>query len=475
MLQTLLPRKVVRAKNVINAKALKIKRPMQVILRSDKGFISTLTTANKGYIILDFGKEMNGGIRLITGACPKANYKIRLRFGESLTESCSEVGEKGATNDHNPRDFETIISSLGDHKFGNTGFRFVRIDFLEDVPVVIQSITCENNILSKKPIYTYKGNDKLIKQIFSVAKRTVDLCSAGDYVWDGVKRDRLVWIGDMHPETLSLVTLYGRLDKIERSLDFVREQTPCNLWMNGIASYSMWWIIIVSDYYLMTGAKDFIFRQIDYIDALINRFDSCVNGDGAMDYPWLFVDWPTCESEDMEAGVRAINIFAVKKAIAILEAFGKDVSRAKSVLARLEKKPIIVKKMKQVIGLKYMATGSIDDEDYMKLIEGGAKGLSTFMSYYILKAIACRDKQKAVAIMKEYYGAMLSLGATTFFEDFNIDWTENCSRIDKFPKKNQKDIHGDFGGHCYVGFRHSLCHGWSSGPILFIKENQDIL
>ena len=27
-----------------------------------------------------------------------------------------------------------------------------------------------------------------------------------------------------------------------------------------------------------------------------------------------------------------------------------------------------------------------------------------------------------------------------------------------------KDIHGDYGEFCYKGFRHSLCHGWSSGP-----------
>ena len=92
------------------------------------------------------------------------------------------------------------------------------------------------------------------------------------------------------------------------------------------------------------------------------------------------------------------------------------------------------------------------------------------MSYYILKAIASRSVEKAIEIMKEYYGAMLNVGATTFFEDFDMEWTENCSRIDKFPKKGQKDIHGDFGKHCYVSFRHSLCHGWSSGVIKFIKE-----
>ena len=97
--------------------------------------------------------------------------------------------------------------------------------------------------------------------------------------------------------------------------------------------------------------------------------------------------------------------------------------------------------------------------------------MSTFMSYYILSAIASFDKEKAVEIMKEYYGAMLSRGATSFWEDFNMDWLEGSGRIDKLPKKNQKDIHGDYGAFCYEGFRHSLCHGWSAGVIPFIKEN----
>jgi hypothetical protein len=73
-------------------------------------------------------------------------------------------------------------------------------------------------------------------------------------------------------------------------------------------------------------------------------------------------------------------------------------------------------------------------------------------------------------MMKEYCGGMLSVGATTFFEDFDIDWLENSCRIDRFPKKGQKDIHGDFGRFCYTGFRHSLCHGWSAGVITFIEE-----
>ena len=48
---------------------------------------------------------------------------------------------------------------------------------------------------------------------------------------------------------------------------------------------------------------------------------------------------------------------------------------------------------------------------------------------------------------------------------------EGSGRIDAFPEEGQKDIHGDFGAFCYEGFRHSLCHGWSSGVLAFMIEH----
>ena len=74
------------------------------------------------------------------------------------------------------------------------------------------------------------------------------------------------------------------------------------------------------------------------------------------------------------------------------------------------------------------------------------------------------------AIIKEYFGGMLSRGATSFWEDFDVAWLEGSGRIDEFPEEGQKDIHGDFGAFCYIGFRHSLCHGWASGVLAFIIE-----
>ena len=79
--------------------------------------------------------------------------------------------------------------------------------------------------------------------------------------------------------------------------------------------------------------------------------------------------------------------------------------------------------------------------------------------------------EQALDALREYYGAMLELGATTFFEDFDIKWAENAARIDELPDPARSDVHGDNGNYCYLGFRHSLCHGWASGPVAFLTEH----
>ncbi|WP_418816166.1 hypothetical protein, partial [Phocaeicola sp.] len=37
------------------------------------------------------------------------------------------------------------------------------------------------------------------------------------------------------------------------------------------------------------------------------------------------------------------------------------------------------------------------------------------------------EYEKAIDIIKTFWGAMLDLGATTFWEDFNLDWIPNAA------------------------------------------------
>ena len=93
--------------------------------------------------------------------------------------------------------------------------------------------------------------------------------------------------------------------------------------------------------------------------------------------------------------------------------------------------------------------------------------VSTFYGYYVLQA---KQTQPALELIRRYWGAMLDFGATTFWEDFDLEWTRNANRIDEYPIPGKDDIHADFGKYCYVGLRHSLSHGWSCGPAPFLSE-----
>ena len=461
MKEYIFPKKIVLSENA-DCDNLLEKQPLQIGLAETK-----LSHFEKGsFVILDFEQERCGGIRILTFFAKKC--RVRIRFGESLSECCSQLGgKKNATNHHSNRDFNVTLQKYSDMTFGQTGFRFVRLDFFGEA--TIKSVVAESHLYKDTPVYEYKGDDERIAQIFQTAKHTVDLCASMGYLWDGVKRDRLVWIGDMHPEMLALTTLYGRVKVLEKSLDFVRDQTPLPRWMNSFPMYSMWWIIIVSDYAFETGAFDFAKKQMKYLNGLVDQMLSCVEVNGKLRYPSYFVDWPTHRKPDEKQGVRAINIMAANGAIRLLQKFNMPTAKAEELLCRLQKKPIQVRSSKQVLGLKYFVA-ELSEEDKTKLITGGAQGMSTFMSYYILKAVASFDKAAAISMMKEYYGAMLDKGATSFWEDFDLQWVENSARIDEFPKDGERDIHGDFGAYCYKGFRHSLCHGWSAGVLRFIKE-----
>lgn len=463
-------KKVVESHNIQNIDALLQRKALQVYCFDNDVAIADPVGS---YIVLDFGKESRGGVRLLTAEIesPTHTAQVRFRFGESLMEVYSDIGYKGATNHHAPRDFTMVVSALSDITFGDTGYRFVRIDFLEGAKVKIKSIYGTNEILRLPVKHGYQGKDARIKKIFETAKRTVDLCASSGLIWDGIKRDRLVWSGDLYPEIIALTSMYGRTKVVEDSLDF--EATRPHLddkWLVSLETYNMWWIICACEYYFQTQANDFIEKHLDFIVSNIELFDTYVKEDGEMLYEKPFVDWPTRYQVDEKTGARCINIIACQYAKRVLKEFGRDTTLVEKLLAKLQKGDMSVVDKKQVIGLKYFATGELSDEEYQKLIEGGAQGFSTFMSYFILKAIASRDKDLAISLMKEYYGAMLDKGATSFWEDFDMSWVEGSCRIDKKPKKKEKDIHGDFGKFCYTGYRHSLCHGWSAGVIKFIEE-----
>jgi alpha-L-rhamnosidase len=147
--------------------------------------------------------------------------------------------------------------------------------------------------------------------------------------------------------------------------------------------------------------------------------------------------------------------------------------KCKQAITKLKTNIPAINNSKQAASLLVLA-GVLSAEKANKEVisVGGVKNFSTFYGYYMLQAKAkAGDYQGAINNIREYWGAMLDLGATTFWEDFNMEWLPNAARIDELVPEGKKDIHGDYGAYCYKGFRHSLCHGWASGPTAWLTEH----
>lgn len=84
-------------------------------------------------ITLDFGREITDLIEIFTTLTPgKDMPPLHVRFGESVAETSAEIGERGAQNDHALRDMTVKIPWLGKTSLDPSGFRFVRIDNVDE-------------------------------------------------------------------------------------------------------------------------------------------------------------------------------------------------------------------------------------------------------------------------------------------------------------------------------------------------------
>lgn len=449
----------------------------QASLKNDDAVILKNKGKETSSILLDFGKEINGSLEIVTGMWAEDSPRpVRIRFGESVSEAMSDVAESSATNDHAMRDFTLTLPWLGKSRTAETGFRFVRIDFTEpEKELHLKEVRAVSTYRDIPYLGSFKSDDERLNKIWETGAYTVHL-NMQDFLWDGIKRDRLVWVGDLHPEVSTVNTVFGYNEVVPRSLDQARDVTPLPGWMSGISTYSMWWIIIHHDWYMAHRDIDYLREQKSYLQALVRQITEKVNGGKEEMDGNRFLDWPSSEDPDaIHAGLQAMTIMALEKASLISELLDdpetqKLCDQTVASMRQYIPDPNGSKQAAALLALAELVPAEKANKEVLSV--GGAKDFSTFYGYYMLQAMAkAGDYQGAMDIIKTYWGAMLDLGATTFWEDFNMDWLPNAARIDELVPEGKKDIHGDYGAYCYEGFRHSLCHGWASGPTAWLTEH----
>jgi alpha-L-rhamnosidase len=392
-------------------------------------------------VMLDFGRELHGSLQLVVGPIGgNKNVRARIRFGESASEAMGEPN-----TDHANHDFEILLAPMSSQQYGLSGFRFARIDLIDDIEVplvVTRAITLEHE---PAEIGNFICSDERLNQIWHAGRQTVRLCMQ-DHIWDGI---------------------------------------PLPQWMNGMLPYSMWWVILQHDWWMHTADKTYLIQQHDYLRGLLQELLKQVGSDGKVTWrSGLFLDWPSSPNQSaVEAGSHALLVMCLTDGAKLCDVLGETALAAacRQRAALLKTAPPALpptseaanQGSKQAAALLVLA-GMADAKtaDQQVLSQSPLQGQSTFYGFYALQAQALAgDMTGALNVIRNYWGGMLDLGATSFWEHFELAWAENAGRIDELPVAGKKDVHKDYGDYCYIGYRHSFCHGWASGPTAFLSNS----
>lgn len=444
-----------------------------VCLKSENG--------HRGSILLDFGSELIGGVQIVVGyrISNVSGVKVRLSFGESVSEAMTALGEKGSTNDHSVRDMHIVLTAYNREIYGHTGFRFVYMELEEDDAwIEIAAVRALMTYRDIPYLGSFCSNDERLNQIYDTAAYTVHL-NMQDMLWEGIKRDRLVWSGDMYPEMLAIRSVFGDDPIIDDSLRFIFSQNPPNKFPNRITNYALWTLLLLYEWYRFTGRTDLIAQTGEYWTQMIEALFELIHEDST----WLleerefrlgfFIDWATKDMEGTEAGTYALFRLALLSAVRLCRMVHNEAleKRCAYYAEKLKHCPTSHGNNQQIAALMYKA-GMLSIEETRKVMsDNSCQRLSTFMMYEVLSvkaetvSVAC-----ALEALRTFYGAMLDVGATTFWEYFDVQWFREGARIDRVLLPGEYDIHGDNGAYCYTGHRNSLCHGWSASVSAFLAE-----
>ncbi|TMI74483.1 MAG: alpha-rhamnosidase [Bacteroidetes bacterium] len=433
----------------------------------------TTTKGNKS-LFVDFGKETFGFIRL-HGL--KGKGKLSVYYGESREEALSadhcETLDRLDVNNTIKKE-ETLGLSKA--------FRYINVQY--EGTVSLDSVSMLYEYADVKERGSFRCNDEEINKIYEVAKYTFHL-NTREFFIDGIKRDRWVWSGDAYQSYLMNYYLYFDNETVTRTLLALRGKDPVTAHINTIMDYTFYWFLGIYDYYLYTGDKTFIQQFYPRMQSLMEYCIGRRDENGLMKGlpgDWIFIDWAAGLSKKGEVSFEQLLLARSLETMGLCAGIADDatgVARYKKLSEELRKKlfELYWNENKQALVHSRVDGKQTDNvtrysnmfsiffnyfnesqkqavKKSVLLNENIQKITTPYMRFYELEALCAMGEQSYVLKeMKDYWGGMLKLGATSFWEEYN-------------PGKKGAEHYSMYGRE----FGKSLCHAWGASPIYLLGK-----
>ena len=189
----------------------------------------------------------------------------------------------------------------GGEAFGpKSAFRYVRLTFPSDKPSQWSTIDVEGIAYPVEYLGSFESSDPLLNQIWETGAYTAHLCMQ-EGIWDGVKRDRGRWMGDLDVTGRVISSVFADRSLMEPTMAAVIGDSPVERDVNTIAGYSALWITGQADFYRHSGDLIYLRSVHPQMLELLHVMDGELDANGLFTNPGkhkVFVDWSDGFSSD---------------------------------------------------------------------------------------------------------------------------------------------------------------------------------
>ncbi|GAB4021577.1 alpha-L-rhamnosidase C-terminal domain-containing protein [Spirosoma migulaei] len=427
-----------------------------------------------GSLLLDFGKETFGFIKL-KGLSGKGN--VMIYYGESQEEALAtatcETTDNLQIDQTQKRDSTMELTKA---------FRYVNIQF--DGSVSMDGVSMLYEFLPVADRGSFRCSDEQINKIYDVAAYTLHL-NTREFFIDGIKRDRWIWSGDAAQSYLMNYYLLFDSPSVTRTLLALRGKDPVTSHINTIMDYTFYWFIGIYDYYQYTGDKTFIQQFYPRMQSLMDYCLSRRNKNGLLEGlagDWVFIDWADGLSKKGEVSFEQLLFARSLETMALCANIVNDAPNAtkynqlatdvkgklfnaywnesKHALVHSRIDGVPTDNVTRYANMFAIFFNYLDEsqkqavKQHVLLNPNIPKITTPYMRFYELEALCALGEQTYVTKeIKDYWGGMLNLGATSFWEEYN-------------PSKKGAEHYAMYGRD----FGKSLCHAWGASPIYLLGK-----
>ena len=458
-------------------------RPVKKTLIGEKRKTVALIAENGTHFLYDIGEEEVGylAIRLRS----EKKQRIVIAYGEHIKDG-------GVRRFAGKRDFSvevTVPEGVSEYinPFRRLGLRYLEV-FCEDriEPEYITVIPTPYPLEKRVP----ELDDPLDRKIYEVCVRTLELCMHEHYE-DCPWREQSLYCMDSRNQMLCGYFCFGEKEYPRANLKLMSMDRRADGLLsicfpskdyatkNGLAipSFSLHWYTQMREYIDYTGDITLANEVYPKLVEVIKTFTDRINGDCIRSFEgeeyWNFYEWSeglqgtlgTAQGEIYEASLNLLLIIALRNMAAIAGSVGKEDSFTRyiptlkaSVRKRFFKADsgFFVNssedgRVSELVNALAILADVCEGDEAFKIAEAlmnsesGLTPVTLSMLCFKYDALLKTDEEKyksyIVSNIREKYKAMLSAGATTFWENEDIFATPA-------------------GSHC---------HGWSALPVYYYE------